>query len=168
MGEELDASAPFLFFCDFGPDLAAAVTRGRREEFGRFARFREPAARAAIPDPNDPATFERSKLDWRETALPGHRERLALYRELLRLRRVHVAPRLAGMPAPGAFTASEGSGLAVHWTLGDGARLHLAANLSDAPAECAALPPGDAVYANREVRDSVLPPWSVIWTIEAA
>ncbi len=61
MGEEFGASAPFLFFCDFGPELAAAVTNGRRAEFGRFERFRDPAAQDAIPDPNDPATFERSQ-----------------------------------------------------------------------------------------------------------
>ena len=37
MGEEFDASTPFLYFCDFGPDLAQAVATGRREEFRRFA-----------------------------------------------------------------------------------------------------------------------------------
>src|SRR3989304_3199811 len=54
MGEEFAASTPFLFFCDFGPDFAAAVTRGRRQEFARFERFSDPSAQAAIPDPNDP------------------------------------------------------------------------------------------------------------------
>jgi 1,4-alpha-glucan branching enzyme len=36
MGEEFGADTPFLFFCDFGPELAAAVTQGRRREFARF------------------------------------------------------------------------------------------------------------------------------------
>jgi malto-oligosyltrehalose trehalohydrolase len=168
MGEEFDASTPFLFFCDFGPELGTAVTRGRRDEFARFERFRDPSARAAIPDPNDPASFERSKLDWRESALPAHRERLALHRELLRLRHAHVVPRLGGMAAPGAFTASGHGGLAVRWTLGDGSRLHLAANLSAEPAERLARPPGELIYARGELRDGVAPPWSVIWTLEAA
>jgi malto-oligosyltrehalose trehalohydrolase len=168
MGEEFDAGAPFLFFCDFGPELAAAVTRGRRAEFGRFARFRDPSVRAAIPDPNDPATFARSKLDWRETAAPRHRERRALYRELLRLRRVHVVPRLAGMPASGAFSASDRAGLAVHWTLGDGSRLHLLANLSAVPAAPVAPPPGQVIYASGAIRGGAAPPWSLIWTVEAA
>jgi len=168
MGEEFAASAPFLFFCDFGPELAAAVTRGRREEFARFARFRDPAAQAAIPDPNDPATFARSKLDWRETALGGHRERLALYRRLLALRRAHIAPRLAGLAPPGAFTCIEPGALAVHWTLGDGARLHLAANFADAPARLPA-PPGTVLYAaDPPPAGGVLAPWSVIVTLEAA
>ncbi|UCE32609.1 MAG: malto-oligosyltrehalose trehalohydrolase, partial [Burkholderiales bacterium] len=41
MGEEYAASTPFQFFCDFGPELAEAVSRGRREEVGRFAAFSE-------------------------------------------------------------------------------------------------------------------------------
>jgi 1,4-alpha-glucan branching enzyme len=168
MGEEFAASTPFLFFCDFGPELGAAVTRGRRDEFARFERFREPSARAAIPDPNDPASFERSKLDWRERTLPAHRERLALYRELLRLRRAHVVPRLSGMPASGAFAARARAGLAVRWTLGDGSRLHLAANLSAEPAEHLARPPGELIYARGGLRDGAAPPWSLIWTLEAA
>ena len=53
MGEEFGAQTPFLFFCDFEEDLAAAVTDGRRNEFARFARFSDPAAREGIPDPND-------------------------------------------------------------------------------------------------------------------
>ena len=58
MGEEFAASSPFLFFCDFTGDLAEAVTEGRRREFGRFERFRDPASQQLIPDPNKPSTFE--------------------------------------------------------------------------------------------------------------
>ena len=52
MGEEFAARTPFLYFCDFGPELADAVPQGRREEFGRFAAFADEAARERIPDPN--------------------------------------------------------------------------------------------------------------------
>ncbi|PYX83975.1 MAG: malto-oligosyltrehalose trehalohydrolase, partial [Acidobacteria bacterium] len=62
MGEEFHAHTPFLFFCDFGGELAQAVTDGRRNEFARFARFSDPATRAQIPDPIAQETFERSKL----------------------------------------------------------------------------------------------------------
>lgn len=48
MGEEYAAATPFPYFCDFGPELAAAVSQGRRDEFGRFAAFADEAARAAI------------------------------------------------------------------------------------------------------------------------
>ena len=76
-GQEWGETRPFLFVADDGPELAEAVRRGRRAEFAAFSWAGE------VPDPNDPATFERSKLDWsRATA-----EACALWRELLRLRR---------------------------------------------------------------------------------
>ena len=62
MGEEFGTQTPFLFFCDFEKDLAAAVTAGRRNEFARFTRFNDPAARKGIPDPNAESTFEASRL----------------------------------------------------------------------------------------------------------
>ena len=79
MGEEFNAAAPFLYFCDFGPDLAAAVARGRREEFARFERFADPQARESIADPTDPQSFERSKLDWDQSQEPN--EWIELYRQ---------------------------------------------------------------------------------------
>jgi len=57
MGQEMAADDPFLFFCDFGADLADAVTQGRRREFARFAQFADDAAQRSIPDPNDPTTL---------------------------------------------------------------------------------------------------------------
>jgi 1,4-alpha-glucan branching enzyme len=72
MGEEFAADTPFLFFCDFGKDLAAAVTNGRRSEFSRFARFSDPELRARIPDPNAQETFFQSKLDWSSLSSPEH------------------------------------------------------------------------------------------------
>ncbi len=58
MGQEYDESAPFQFFADFGdPALKKAVSEGRRSEFKDFD-FSE------VPDPEDPRTFERSKLTW--------------------------------------------------------------------------------------------------------
>ncbi|MCL4800324.1 MAG: malto-oligosyltrehalose trehalohydrolase [Burkholderiales bacterium] len=173
MGEEFAAGAPFLFFCDFGPELAAAVTRGRREEFGRFERFRDPAAQAAIPDPNDPATFARSKLDWTELDRAPHREWLALYRELLALRHRHVVPRLAGMRSGGTFEVREDGVLRVAWTLGDGAKLHLVANLADRSCGAVGLPPGEAIYAAElpaegDLAAGILPAYAAAVTLERA
>ena len=166
MGEEFDASSPFLFFCDFGPDLAAAVAAGRREEFKRFARFRDPAARAAIPDPNDPQTFERSKLAWGERATGRHSARLALCRELLALRREHIVPRLAGLRAGGAFDCPGATCLTVRWKFEDGACLHLAANLGDRAATVYA-PPGEPLYSSAEpLPDGRAAPWSVRFGLE--
>jgi maltooligosyltrehalose trehalohydrolase len=147
MGEEFAASAPFLFFCDFGPDLAATVTQGRRREFARFARFRDTAAQTAIPDPNDPATCAKSKLEWRETGAPPHQEWLAFYRTCLRLRSEHIVPRLAGMAPSGSFAIEHDEALYASWTLGDGSRLHLIANFGATRPHRIQQPPGEVIYA---------------------
>ncbi|MDB4951507.1 MAG: malto-oligosyltrehalose trehalohydrolase [Gemmatimonadetes bacterium] len=87
MGQEWDASAPFLFFTDHPEELGHAVTEGRRREFAKFAAFSDPAARERIPDPQAEETFLRSKLDWDERMRQPHLGVLTLYRELLALRR---------------------------------------------------------------------------------
>jgi len=172
MGEEFGASTPFLFFCEFGPELAAAVTRGRREEFGKFARFRDPAVQATIPDPNDPATFAASKLVWAELDKAMHQEWLTLYRELLALRHRHIVPRLAGMNTGGTFSLVDDGALCVDWTLGDGARLHLVANFSDNPCGGIDVPAGEVIYVSElppegDLARRVLPASSVVVTLEA-
>ena len=82
MGEEYGETAPFLYFTSHqDPALAEAVRRGRREEFAAFAWAGE------TPDPQDEATFQRSRLN---RALRREKRGRALwnfYRELLRLRR---------------------------------------------------------------------------------
>jgi maltooligosyltrehalose trehalohydrolase len=76
-GQEWGETRPFLYFTDHGPGLAEAVREGRRAEFAAFDWG------ARVPDPNDPATFQRSKLDWDRAAGPV----LELWRALLGLRR---------------------------------------------------------------------------------
>ncbi len=57
-GEEYGERAPFRFFTDhIDPFIADATREGRKREFQRFAAFGE-----EVPDPQDVATFERSKL----------------------------------------------------------------------------------------------------------
>ncbi|HEV7962284.1 MAG TPA: malto-oligosyltrehalose trehalohydrolase [Actinoplanes sp.] len=83
MGEEWAASTPWQFFTSHPePELAAAVRTGRRREFGSHGW-----AEADVPDPQDPATFERSKLDWSELGKSGHAEILQMYKRLIALRR---------------------------------------------------------------------------------
>ncbi|MBL7254434.1 malto-oligosyltrehalose trehalohydrolase [Paractinoplanes lichenicola] len=83
MGEEWAASSPWQFFTSHPePELAAAVQNGRRREFAAHGW-----AEAEVPDPQDPETFRRSKLDWDEVAKPGHAEILDLYKRLIALRR---------------------------------------------------------------------------------
>ncbi len=85
MGEEWAASTPWQFFASFpDPELAEAVRTGRRREFGRHGW-----GESEVPDPMDPATVERSTLDWSEVAAPEHAAMLDLYRSLIALRRSH-------------------------------------------------------------------------------
>ncbi len=82
-GEEWGAGTPFLYFTAHeDQELAEAVTRGRLREFEDFGWKPE-----EIPDPQSLETFERSKLDWRETDQSTHAELLAWHRDLIRLRR---------------------------------------------------------------------------------
>ncbi|MFP5361243.1 MAG: malto-oligosyltrehalose trehalohydrolase [Thermoleophilia bacterium] len=79
MGEEYGEPAPFQFFADhIDEEIAIATRDGRRREFAAFAEF----AGKEVPDPQDPATFERSKLTReRDPAVAD------LYARLLRVRR---------------------------------------------------------------------------------
>ncbi len=171
MGEEFGASAPFLFFCDFGAELAAAVTNGRREEFARFERFRDPDTRRRIPDPNAPESFSCSKLDWKEVDLPGHREARARCRDLLGVRQQHLVPHLAQLERAGSFEVRGPGLLRVDWALGASARLHLLANLCDARAADVSRPPGRVLYVVGPPDGSptahALSAWTVVWTLEA-
>jgi maltooligosyltrehalose trehalohydrolase len=127
MGEEFAASTPFMFFCDFGPELASSVSNGRRREFKRFAAFVDDAAVARIPDPNAESTFHASKLKWRERRSARHRTRLELIQELLSLRRRHLAPHLSSMRHGGRFEIV-GEVLRAEWRLINEARWTLIAH----------------------------------------
>ena len=83
MGEEWGASTPWQFFTSHEePELGEATARGRIAEFAKMGW--DPSV---VPDPQDPATFERSKLDWSESLEGDHARLLELYRALIRLRR---------------------------------------------------------------------------------
>lgn len=89
-GEEWAASAPFQYFTDHpDPEVAEAVSRGRRAEFAM-------ADDHDVPDPQDEATFRRSVLDWDELEEEPHSSMLRWYRQLLGLRHRHPALRTEG------------------------------------------------------------------------
>lgn len=82
-GEEWGASTPFQYFTDHqDPQLARAVSKGRRREFRAFGWNPE-----QVPDPQDPASFRRSRLRWDERSSGIHAELMAWYRDLIALRR---------------------------------------------------------------------------------
>ncbi len=83
MGEEWASTRPFQFFSSHSePELARATAEGRKAEFAAHGWEAD-----AVPDPQDPRTFLRSKLDWEELERTGHSEMLTFYQELIRLRR---------------------------------------------------------------------------------
>lgn len=96
MGQEWAASSPFQFFTDHDAELGPHISKGRREEFKGFAAFADPRLLDQIPDPQAAETFTRSRLRWAERELEPHRSTLALYTELLRLRRTDPVLRAAG------------------------------------------------------------------------
>ena len=82
-GEEWAASTPFQFFTSHPePELGRAVAEGRLAEFEAMGW--DPAD---VPDPQDPATYQRSNLDWSELAGGRHAVVLDAYRRLASLRR---------------------------------------------------------------------------------
>ncbi|MBD5654889.1 MAG: malto-oligosyltrehalose trehalohydrolase [Candidatus Eremiobacteraeota bacterium] len=170
MGEEWGASTPFLFFCDFEPELAQKVTEGRRGEFGTFAEFADPAARARIPDPAAAATFAASKLRWDELEREPHRAWHAYYRRLLAIRRNEIAPRIANANGRYATYEAIGSyGLKARFRLDDGTTLALETNLgNDAAPGFSSHPKGFVLFATHDptFANTIAPPWSVRWTLE--
>jgi maltooligosyltrehalose trehalohydrolase len=168
-GEEFDATSPFLYFCDFHGELAGAVREGRRKEFAAFARFRDPAARERIADPNADETFNASKIDWTEATLPGRLAALEHHRALLSIRKRNIVPHVPGRAHAGTFKSIGEHGLAVDWVLGDGAQLHLRANFGDARLEGVPRPGGIVLHGEGEPAEgNALGPWSGIWTLEPA
>jgi maltooligosyltrehalose trehalohydrolase len=82
MGEEWGASTPFQFFSSHPePELARATVEGRKAEFAEHGWDADD-----IPDPQDPQTFQRSKLNWDEVDADQHARLHRLYRDLIALR----------------------------------------------------------------------------------
>jgi maltooligosyltrehalose trehalohydrolase len=90
MGEEHGETNPFLYFVSHGdPGLIEAVRKGRQEEFASFGWA------GTVPDPQAEETFEASRPDWARADHGEGGRMLALYRELLHLRRTEPALRPA-------------------------------------------------------------------------
>jgi maltooligosyltrehalose trehalohydrolase len=120
MGQEYGERAPFQFFTSFGdPVLQKAVREGRRREFAHFGWKDD-----EVPDPEDPQTFERSRLDW---SLPKQSPMLPWYKKLLALRRRLV------MTGERTCRAELREGAVVMQVPATEPRLLVAARLPDAP-----------------------------------
>ncbi len=126
MGEEHGETRPFQYFVSHGdPDLIEAVREGRRREFTAFAWAAE------VPDPQAEATFEASRPAWERAGEEPYKRHLALYRDLLRLRRREPALR----PDAGGVEVryDEREGWLTLARAGEGRRLLALFNLSETP-----------------------------------
>ena len=149
MGEEWGASTPWQFFTAHPePELGEATAKGRIAEFERMGW--DPAV---VPDPQDPETFRRSKLDWAETSAPRHARLLAMHKELIALRRREpelTDPRFSQLSA----TFSEDP----RWIRIRRGSLEIAVNLADT-----AMPvgePREILFATQPPAEGMLPPRS--------
>jgi maltooligosyltrehalose trehalohydrolase len=142
MGEEWGCRQPFLFFCDFDGELGEAVRKGRREEFKRFAAFKE-----RIPDPLAETTFRRCVLRWKDRD-PSW---LAHYKELLSLRKNEITPL---DPGPGRYRMLGERAFEVTW-----GGLTLIANCGDATVVVDSFPEKKPIWSNGAPGH----PWSVNW-----
>ncbi|MGY3060014.1 maltooligosyltrehalose trehalohydrolase [Streptomyces sp. TE3672] len=125
MGEEWGARTPWQFFTDHtDPELAEAVRNGRRREFAAHGW-----AADDIPDPQDPATRDRSCLDWNEPSQEPHARLHAWYRELIALRR--ALPDLSDPDLASVRTAHDEQARWLAYRRGD---LRIAVNLGEKPA----------------------------------
>jgi malto-oligosyltrehalose trehalohydrolase len=171
MGEEWAASQPFPYFCDFGPELAAAVREGRRREFARFERFRDDAVWRTVPDPCAPQTFASAVLDWSALAESAHARCLEHYRRLLAVRHREIIPRIPGMSS-GRFGELDSSGaFAVDWIDAEGSVLRVLANLTAGAVPFVGRAAGRLIFATHpDIRGAAsrneLAPWSVMWLLE--
>ena len=88
MGEEYGETAPFNYFVDHSdPDIIAAVRAGRSRDHDA------PHRRGAPLDPSSEEAFTASRIHWELRDAGGHAQLLALYRDLLALRREETALR---------------------------------------------------------------------------
>jgi malto-oligosyltrehalose trehalohydrolase len=159
MGDEFHAPSGFPFFCDFGEELARAVTEGRLTE---FASFWHDAVVDAAPAPATQAARDAAALDWAALTREPHKEALARARHRLACRRTELAPRLPARSAGGALLGP--ATLTARWSLADGATLTLAANLADAPFLAPPASRGRTLLTTAAARG--WPPWYVEWTLE--
>jgi malto-oligosyltrehalose trehalohydrolase len=172
MGEEWGSLCPFTYFCDL-PELATEIREGRRKEFARFPEFASPAAREAIADPNDRATFDRARLAWSELDEPIHAQTLEWYRMVLSLRRELLRPLFRTRSTSTSLPFAGSAGLRVCWRFEQDVELCLVANLSHARIIDVPRPEGRLIFAQGMIplessHRMQLDPWAVAWCLSRA
>ncbi|TWC23076.1 MULTISPECIES: malto-oligosyltrehalose trehalohydrolase [unclassified Pseudomonas] len=171
MGDEVLAEQPFLFFTSHHGELAELVREGRRNEFKAFSAFADPEKRKRIPDPNAAATFDASRPNL-ESRGPEQQASEALYRQLLKIRREEIVPRLPAIQALGADVLGHGA-ISARWRMEDGSVLRIDLNLSERPIEHSAPEQARILFEHPQqamglLEQGVLAPYSALVTLTHA
>jgi maltooligosyltrehalose trehalohydrolase len=145
MGEEWGASTPWQFFTSHtDPEIGEATAAGRKAEFAEHGWDE-----ADVPDPQDPETFTRSKLDWSEPQKDPHERLLAAHKALLALRRAHPDLVDPDLSAVGVEWDD-----ADRWMVVRRGSLRVVANLSDQTREIDLdVPATDVLFSTGELPD---------------
>jgi malto-oligosyltrehalose trehalohydrolase len=127
MGEEAHLRSRFPFFIDLPEDDARAKRDDRYRQMSEL--FHQEVPQGALPDPNDPMTFEQAKIPWGDFVHEERRAALNRFRTLARWRRELVWP-LAATPCLDAKTSRQGNCMIVNWVFENGT-LSMALNPTD-------------------------------------
>ncbi len=142
MGEEYGETAPFLYFISHGdPDLAAAVRQGRAQALAASGCCQE------APDPQDPATWARSRLHLALAEQEPHQTLWRFYQEVLKIRSEMLADVDLGLSYPEVAGAGDSGVLLLHYGQ-EGREYALLLNFQPEAAEVA-LPPGPGPWQLR-------------------
>ncbi|MBW3597955.1 MAG: malto-oligosyltrehalose trehalohydrolase [Planctomycetes bacterium] len=157
-GQEFGASTPFFYFADHHEEIARQVAQGRADFLSQFRLLATPEMQARLPDPGDPMTFARSKIDPNQRR--AHAAEHNLHQDLLRLRREDpVFARQEAGSVDGEIAAEEALVLRFFGAVEGDDRL-LIVNL------------GRDVYLAPAPLPLLAPPadrrWEVLWTSEDA
>lgn len=163
MGEEYGAPQPFLYFCNYQGDLAAAISAGRRSEFADFGAFTDERQRERIPDPNALQTFSASQLDHDDRRHPPHAHWLHYTQELLRIRARRVVPLIPTIVAGQAAYEVADNALTVTWPTQDHKVLVMHAHLSAGAVHPTRPMAGEILFSTHDVPCAAdeLGPWEV-------
>ena len=104
-GQDFASSSPFFYFADHNEELAQLVQEGRRDFMKQFRSLSLPLVQEKLPDPGNPDSFERSRLNWKE--VERHAEVVALHRDLLKLRRTDPVLSLRPCQLDGAVLSDD-------------------------------------------------------------
>ncbi|CAG1065330.1 maltooligosyltrehalose trehalohydrolase [uncultured bacterium] len=152
-GQEFASNSPFLYFCDLEKGLMEKVRAGRMGFLRQFESIAGMEPDQWLPDPAEPATFQKCKLD--ESERLANRAAYVLHRDLLEIRRRDAVIREQEGGLDGAVIGPEA--FALRFFGGDEDRLlivNLGADLSLAPCPEPLLAPQSGKF------------WKIMWSSE--